>query len=48
MKKEKYYELKNDIKITQTVLKEESENEISAKRTRLKKISKCYRRYLRQ
>ena len=36
--KKKYYELKNDIKITQNVLKEESENEISAKSTRLKKL----------
>ena len=34
----KNYELKNDIKITQNVLKEESENEISAKSTRLKKL----------
>ena len=32
----KYYELKNDIKITQNVLKEETENNISAKSTRLK------------
>ena len=34
----KYYELKNDIKITQNVLKEETGNEISAKSTRLKKL----------
>ena len=39
----KYYELKNDIKITQNVLKEETGNEISAKST-----SKCYQRYFKQ
>ena len=34
----KYYELKNDIKITQNVLKEQTETKAGVKRTRLKNL----------